>query len=916
MKKISSIYLGNCGYTTAWYDGITLNLVNPDTDEPTDTIFNLQNGGGKTTLLSLIFSCFETSQDRFLKHLQSKNNHFSDYFSPEGLPGFILVEWRMPPKSGNGKPYYLVVGQAVSVQGREQAQVTRLFFSFESTSGLRLGDVPAPKLTMAPVSTIQEFRQWVHVQQRHDPSFFATEKQSDWHAHLKGECRLDLDLLRMQVNFSAAEGGFDEGFLSFKNEAGFLSKFLGLTLDERRAADLRALVAETCDKLGRKPIYQKAMKELTKFQDSLQTFDSDAKTLNSLRAAQALTVAQGGATVIALSQRVQKYKVAQEQEAYFSQQQASLAVDAALHVKELQSRIRGLSALQLRREVAAAQQTYAEADEAHKKAKDAVRFARAALVHAAGVSATETLRTLEKSALAAAEGLLPFKQDALQKGSLFKLALHQVRDSLQAQLDELTTAWESRREAWSQFKQEVSRAQVSLSEAGNKQAGLEKEEAIYQTELDRFVAERYLMEGESLEKGMIHWKDIAVGHRNASLQKESQRQDIRRSVKAIRQQVVTASQEITGLEGLILAQRNFIGTGQAQREALSQDPVLLQAAEVESVDPTSPQLVGMVQQLCAQAEKDVSRADIILADLHSKQIAIAESGVAGKNPDVDLVVEVLQAAGIKSARPFKDYISQTLPDTIWARALVMSDPARFLGVMVAQAELSKATSVYWDSRKPFLPVQVSVAQLSPEAAREGVFTVIPFTDASYNQEAAQVLAQSLEQDVTQESLRRTTAARMLETSRRAKDVLQHYLTKYGEDKLPHAQTKLCSLELDRDAAQMQVTTHNELVDAQEQLDEGLQVEVLELREQEQAANQRVVELERLANGAHARHPVRVERMAELRHLIQEEGTRKAHAEAEIQRYEEEEKIDVPRKESLNLGLQLNANDDMAVELFD
>ncbi len=62
MQKISRIYLGNCGYTTAWYDGVTLDLTDPDSGLPTDTIINLENGGGKTSLLSLIFSCFETGK--------------------------------------------------------------------------------------------------------------------------------------------------------------------------------------------------------------------------------------------------------------------------------------------------------------------------------------------------------------------------------------------------------------------------------------------------------------------------------------------------------------------------------------------------------------------------------------------------------------------------------------------------------------------------------------------------------------------------------------------------------------------------------------------------------------------------------------------------------------------------------------
>src|SRR5574337_624354 len=67
MQKIARIYLGSTGFSAAWYDGVMFDMVDPHTGEPTDVVINLENGGGKSSLLSLIFSCFETSRDRFLK---------------------------------------------------------------------------------------------------------------------------------------------------------------------------------------------------------------------------------------------------------------------------------------------------------------------------------------------------------------------------------------------------------------------------------------------------------------------------------------------------------------------------------------------------------------------------------------------------------------------------------------------------------------------------------------------------------------------------------------------------------------------------------------------------------------------------------------------------------------------------------
>lgn len=113
MQKITRIYVGNYGIDMAWYDGIVFDMADPDSGEPTDTIINLENGGGKTTLLSFIFSCFETGQERFLKHIQNKNHRFSQYFARDGLPGIVLIEWLMPARTAGGAPFRLVMGQAV-----------------------------------------------------------------------------------------------------------------------------------------------------------------------------------------------------------------------------------------------------------------------------------------------------------------------------------------------------------------------------------------------------------------------------------------------------------------------------------------------------------------------------------------------------------------------------------------------------------------------------------------------------------------------------------------------------------------------------------------------------------------------------------------------------------------------------------
>ncbi|MGH8853824.1 MAG: hypothetical protein ACREWI_06055, partial [Telluria sp.] len=333
MQRITRIYLGNCGYLMAWYDGTVLDLTDPETNEPTDTIFNLENGGGKTSLLALIFSCFDTSLDRFLKHLQNKNNHFSQYFSQDGLLGFILVEWEMPARTAGGAPYRLVVGQTVSIKpGADGPEAERQFFSFEAVSGLTLESVPAPKLASNSVNTMAEFSRWIHEEQMKHPDVYFTRKQVDWQRHLREERLIDLEMLQMQVNFSVQEGGFDTGFLNFTSESAFLQKFFHLTLDGQRASAVREAVAIACDKLRRKPSYQARLEELGKFSTVLTTFAGKAQDYHRALAEQSAQAFEGARMVLALQARSAEQRQKQQRELGYESDQRKLAASAGADV--------------------------------------------------------------------------------------------------------------------------------------------------------------------------------------------------------------------------------------------------------------------------------------------------------------------------------------------------------------------------------------------------------------------------------------------------------------------------------------------------------------------------------------------------------------------------------------------------------
>ena len=235
MRYITRIHLSDCGCHEAYYPGTTIELADPRTGEPAHSVFSLENTGGKTSFLSLVLCCFDTSERRFLKTLIRPNQKFGDYFGD--VPAFILVEWDL--SGGQASPLdseRLMTGEVVVAargEGR-QRELERRFFAFRSTPGLSFDDIPAPGLggfeKHGRLNGHQDVQRWLHAMRSGHPGNFQDfVKQADWKRKLAEE-KIDTELLAAQVEFNRSEGSIED-FLNFRSESQFLRKFPAVTVD-------------------------------------------------------------------------------------------------------------------------------------------------------------------------------------------------------------------------------------------------------------------------------------------------------------------------------------------------------------------------------------------------------------------------------------------------------------------------------------------------------------------------------------------------------------------------------------------------------------------------------------------------------------------------------------------------------------
>lgn len=901
MQKISRIYVGSYGIDGAWYDGVTFDLTDPETGEPTDTILNLENGGGKTTLLSFVFSCFDTPVERFLKHIQNKNHRFSQYFARDGLPGIILIEWVMPPRTAGAQPYRLVIGQAVAVKaGAERDEVDRVFFSFESSGDLNFESVPAPKLNFAPVSSMLELSRWIHDGHKLSPDFFQTRVQQHWQQHLREERLIDVDMLKLQVNFSAQEGGIDTGFLTFNSEPEFIRKFFSLTLDEGIAASVRQSVVDICDKLRRKPYLQKCLTELTRLRTTLLAFNDTAEVYAASRQKQDEVFHHGARLTRGLEVLARKLREAEHDAAANEKVQSDLASEKNNLSKRLAGEVTTMRLLQLTRALEAA----TERKESAQRDVDAVRATaqqvKAAKAHSEITALERSLAELEASATEAREKLEPWLDKAESQGALLRHALHIAEQELRTQVSAAGTAETEAGQRLGTLAQSLRELGTAIGKLDSEEAVLKAAEDAYHTTLAKLVEDGVLLEGESTSDAQSRYSELTAEKRSDENKHRAHMKTLQGQEREARRVAQEVGRDAAKIAGSLPQLEAFVAEGEDEHEKLEQLPILRQVAEADTADPESPALLPALERLILAEERTVAQYEVQLSTLQASRSAIMETGVAGDSRDVNEVVMRLRTLGVKSAKPFNTYLAQAIPDAGSARTLVLSNPARFLGVAVASGEFTNAREILVQNLKLDTPVMVSVDALEPDMVGEDRFVLPAADDAAFNQEAAQALLAQLDARLSTVEGQRNAHAARLKEAMTAQEQLLVYAKRFGGGALARARAEIERLRNESEAARARAQTSEAQAEEYGRLVEEANLAAGDCARAAQAAEMHRSTVRRFSEQYDTDRPAR---LARLQAILTE------RAEQDVQRMQletEQTTVDESKQAAFKLQVKLEA----------
>jgi hypothetical protein len=230
MWQLARIHVQGLGPPDARFDPLTLDLQGPD--GPAHSVLWLANGGGKTTLLRLVFHVLRFSEARKIgKELPGSQTALSGLLNP-GDVGHVVLEWAWTGAArrlGNEPERLitaLVCGLRAGREGGKASDVTRSFYSLGPGSVLGFDEVRSAMVTDGRRTMPVAYLDWLRDQDARRPGvrLTVTETINRWEAHLL-DLGVDPALFRYQIEMNQGEGGAD-GLLSRMREPRDVVAFL------------------------------------------------------------------------------------------------------------------------------------------------------------------------------------------------------------------------------------------------------------------------------------------------------------------------------------------------------------------------------------------------------------------------------------------------------------------------------------------------------------------------------------------------------------------------------------------------------------------------------------------------------------------------------------------------------------------
>lgn len=233
MPKLLRLRFCNVGPPRARMEDLIISLTDVVTGQATHSAIWLRNGGGKTTLISLLLWLLCPD-----KPMPDKNQ-IEDYVHPDDR-SVLIAEWQMDTKERQlslwSKPERYLTGvfceRRASASSQEDRKLHRMFFATrvkDEEPRLSLDELPiyTTRQGQRERRSLTSFRQeWRELNHAHpDAGVEYKETLTEWRGILE-RIGIDPELFRYQIQMNTREGGAAEPFMFLRENDRFIDFFL------------------------------------------------------------------------------------------------------------------------------------------------------------------------------------------------------------------------------------------------------------------------------------------------------------------------------------------------------------------------------------------------------------------------------------------------------------------------------------------------------------------------------------------------------------------------------------------------------------------------------------------------------------------------------------------------------------------
>ncbi|MEV6358149.1 hypothetical protein [Streptomyces hydrogenans] len=751
MYQMRNVRLENTGHRDAGFKSLVVDLMGGTVlvdgrrvTTAQDAVLWLRNGGGKSTLLALIFSLVLPHKLDFIGRAEGKS--LADYVPGEQV-SHVIIEWgdSSHPEAGavlvTGGVYQWQGGQRPADVAANWERLERRWYIFRPLPGvLEMGSLPV-RTAEGQLSLTSYVKALETAGKTHRRLNLVVALDQYMWAEQLASSGLDPELFKVQRDMNKDEGGITSLF-AFKTCEDFADFLIDMVVDEAVPQAARSSLSKHADKLALRPDRELEGRFL-------------AEAVLRLRPVQKATAGLAGAQQV-LGRQVALARRAGEHVRVRGGQLEREAGELNDHAADAGREAEAAAArgVELEREVAGLEEAVGRARVAERARTEerCRREAAEAKAHSAGWKQVPQVLELSEH-----EDALRQVDRMLEELSVEQAPLREAMEVAGARLltrltgelerlgEEVPRLRAVRADAQSEVEQ-ADEARMAAAEAkGDARRRAEAAQA-RSDEIEQSVAaargEGLLREGESVQQAM----DRAAGEEAVAQEEQRGGKEQRERARVRRSELVAERQRCEKSLGETRRRHEEVweelNAAYKERDALGAEPRL---GELAGVEGQGLDLAAVGAELVDLLEQQVEAADAAAAGERAQALedrrvrdALERSGFCPAPREVEEAVSALQAAGVSGAMSGLEFLRDTVPahrhDEVLAAAphliggVVVCDPVpeTDLAAVVRRAGLSPCGVVAVGTRE----------QVTGLVGSEVRFTLMPVHPAVLDADAA------------------------------------------------------------------------------------------------------------------------------------------------------------------------------------